>query len=827
MDGSAATGGAVAHGHVGRGRRAWSQLWQVPTFVAGVVAILCVAANAPFRAELREGPFGIELRSLRQGLCDRREPAELIAQAESLLTEVKHHPRREGELHFLAGSAYHRLAESAKNQTAAQTKAVDCLERALAIGVPAADVPALHHRLGTLLYRRRENVSRAVELMAQSVEQGADKPGPAYALLVEAYLNQTPPNLDAALAASQKMLELAGDAESTGQARWLRGDLLVRNERRPEALKELDRITGAISPALRITTRLLQARICAEEGLWHRAAASWKELLADAADVPGGPGRVLYSYGYCLTRTAPPNRELAATVWQQALELNGPARQAAGLRLGELRLTLAPDEPAPALAAWSAALRSIRSTMEYHNEYLDLATARALLEHGCRHFLDRREFGPAQQTAELYKRLAAPGVAEERWADAVEAEAQDWQTRATAGAVEEAALLEKARSHFHRAGIALEQAALVRPEEDQVDLYWRSGQCFLAAKDMAAAANALERFVMHAKDEPRLAQAWYSLAETQAGLGHKEQARQAYYKCIEFPATPFAGRARYQLAVDEMERKNYQHAKEILKQNLTAESPARDRESHEKSLYKMAGLVLQMRAFDEAAWYLKEAARQYPNNAYALVARDRLADCYRALAEETQAKIKELDAVKLDGLAPERKAAIDEMKLHQERTRRQWLEQSSTIHQNLADELKQRAAKRALTNEEASVRRKALFGIADRQFDMDNFTQALQLYERLQQDYSKQVESLIACYGIWRCAGVMVQSPEQIRFVREAAQNAAKTARADLEAMPADSEVFRGNNVWSRAQWLSWLDFVESRLSPTATPVIRTNPLAN
>jgi hypothetical protein len=346
----------------------------------------------------------------------------------------------------------------------------------------------------------------------------------------------------------------------------------------------------------------------------------------------------------------------------------------------------------------------------------------------------------------------------------------------------------------------------------------------LAAKDMAAAANALERFVMHAKDESRLAQAWYLLAETQVGLGHKDQARQAYYKCIEFPATPFAARARYQLAVDEMERKDYPHAKEILKQNLTAESPARDRESHEKSIYKMAGLLLQMHTYDEAAWYLKEAARQYPNNAYALAARDRLADCYRALAEETQDKIKELDAVMRDGLAPERKAAIDEMKLHQERTRRQWLEQAIAVHQSLADELKERAAKRPLTSEESALRRKALFGIADRQFDMDNFTQALQLYERLQQDYSKQVESLFACYGIWRCAGVM-QSPEQIRLVREAAQNAVKTARADLEAMPPDSDAFRGKNVWSRAQWFSWLDRIEANL--TSAPVVRSNPMGN
>src|SRR5437868_962197 len=113
MDGSSATGGLVAHGHVGRGRRAWSQLWQVPIFILGLLTFVLVAAHSPYRADLREGSFGLALRSLRQGLKDGQEPAALIAQAERLLAEVKHHPRREGELYFLAGSAYDRLAESA------------------------------------------------------------------------------------------------------------------------------------------------------------------------------------------------------------------------------------------------------------------------------------------------------------------------------------------------------------------------------------------------------------------------------------------------------------------------------------------------------------------------------------------------------------------------------------------------------------------------------------------------------------------------------------------------------------------------------------------
>jgi tetratricopeptide (TPR) repeat protein len=824
MNVTGATNALVARGQVGRGQRTLAQLWQVPTFFAGVLAFLCVAASASYRAELRDGPFGVALNRLRQGLREPTQPKELIDLAEALLVDVRQHPRREGETVFLAGSAYFRIAETSSKHVAAQTKALEYLEKALQIGVPQADVPALHHRLGVMLYRQGDDVPRAVALMAQSIGEGADEPRQAYALLAEAQLRLPAPDVDAALAAAQKLLELADNPEALAQARYLRGELLLRKEQRLEALKELDRISGDISPALRIKTRLLQARTCQDEGLWHRAAACWKELLADAANVPGGKGFVLLSQGHCLANAEPPSFAAAAAAWRSALELGGPEGQAAGLRLGELDLWLPPGDPAQALTAWTLALHPVRTARDYHNPHLDLDKARELFERACRHFIDAGLFERAQETAELYKKLAPAGVAEERWAQAVEAQAQELQKSAPA---ENAALRGKIHALFHRAGVAYEQAALTRLEHDPLEPSWRAARCYLAAADYARAAAALERFVALAKDEPRLAEAWFSLAETQVALHHKEQARQAYYKCMEFPATPYASRARYQLALEEIERKNFKHAKEILKQNLTVASPSVDRESHEKSLYKMAGLLLLMQAYDEAIWYLKEASRQYPNNANALIARDRLADCYALLAEHTQRKIQELESVNLETMSPERRAALEEMRAHQQRTQRQWLQQAGAVYQSLADELKERGTTRPLTKDESIMLRKALFGIAERHFDMNNFTEALRLYKVLQQDYSKQVESLFACLGIWKCVGVMVESPEQMRLARAAAASSIQLARADLDSLPADSEFFRGEGVWTKDNWLSWLDWVQAQLNPPAAPATRLNPLLN
>src|SRR5207244_2196723 len=162
----------------------------------------------------------------------------------------------------------------------------------------------------------------------------------------------------------------------------------------------------------------------------------------------------------------------AAVAWQEAMTLGGDEGQAAGLRLGELKLLGPTADANEGLAIWAKAIEKTRTPNEYQNQVLQLSRARQLLEKACRHFLD--------------------------------------------------------------------------------------------AKDFPRAAVMLDKFVRHAKDEGRLAEAWLSLAEASLAQGNKHKARTAYYKCIEFPLTPFAYRARYQLALEEIAAKNYSQALAIL-----------------------------------------------------------------------------------------------------------------------------------------------------------------------------------------------------------------------------------------------------------------------
>src|SRR5204863_7703332 len=112
----------------------------------------------------------------------------------------------------------------------------------------------------------------------------------------------------------------------------------------------------------------------------------------------------------------------AAEAWEQALALGGPDAQAAAWRLGEARLE---SEPSKALEWWGRALQGVRSANDFSNPLLELKQVRETLEQACRRFLEQGEFERVHQLADLYKRLAVPGRAEEWMGEAAGAQAKE------------------------------------------------------------------------------------------------------------------------------------------------------------------------------------------------------------------------------------------------------------------------------------------------------------------------------------------------------------------------------------------------------------------
>jgi hypothetical protein len=794
---------------VGRGRRTLGQLWQVPAFVLGVCAVLALALSTPWRHPSPARQFDELLGELRHGLDAVQDPDALVGLAERLLVQLPQFEDEAGAVHLLAGTAYFKQAEQ-RNQTQAPPlwkQASDHLEVALHRGTNERELPALNYRLGLALYRQRREAARAIDLMARGLDRGAAPARLGYQTLLQACLEAD--DLDAAVSASQRLLELSDGqaADVVARVRLNHAELLVRKGLRTEAIRELDQTSPTASVALQVQARLLRARLCEEERLWSEAAAERRQLLAQSEQAPGGKAAILLALGLCYSRMQPPNEAEAARAWRQAAALGGPAAQAAGLRLGELRMDAEPPELAATLTDWEQALASVKSPADYQNPHIDLDTLRALFERALLRAAGTGEHAQGQALAALYRKVAAPGGAEAKLAEATEAHAQHLLGDPSSSP-------EAARAEYRRAGHEYEVAARVDADAEYL---WQATRCYLSAQEPALAAAVLDRYGQAERNEERLAEGWLQLGEAFRGQNKQDEARRAYYKCIEFPATPYACRARYQLASELLSKKepgprDLVAARDILEQNLKGASL--DREAHEKSLYKLAWVLGQLQDFDRAAICLKEATSLYPNHPLALFSRQQLGECYRRLAEQAyQRELEHERKVRAD-LPDDKRQQADSVVAQQRRSRRDWLDKAVRTFQQLADELEARGrANKSLSDAEQVLLRRAIFNSAENHFDLGDYPEALRLYRQLLERHRGKVEGLIACERICRLVNVMTQSPEQARLVRTAALEAVRQAEDDLRQLDVAHPNFQGQGVWSRQNWLDWIAVTRRQLS--------------
>jgi predicted negative regulator of RcsB-dependent stress response len=785
----------------GRARRTLGQLWQVPTFLAGLFAFAAVAFSAPWRNSPERADFDDSLAALRQAV-ERALPADRLASlADQVLVRMQKYPDREAEARFLLGSASYRQA-LAKPTKEAAARIVDQLEQALLLGVSERDRFPLQYRLGWALYQQDKDLPRAIELIAASVDKSGEPALAGHQLLLQAYLQPPTPNLDGAEAAIQKLLDLTPDQEidALAKVRLAYSDVLTRKGQRLDALKELDRVGPKVSKDLRLKARWMQAKVCAEEGLWGRAIPAWEDLLADASTVPGGKGRVHYELGICHQHREPPNVVEAKRHWTKALEIGGEAGQAAGLRLGELRLLAGNTETDQAFTDWRLALESVKSPDDYRNSYFPLDQVRTMFEQALAHFHENQGHQRAQEVAELYRRLAPVGVAELKWAQAAEAHAKQLQGKAKESAT--TVPTEQVLAQFKRAGEAHEQAAQVVKGPERSSALWSSIRCFLAAKETAKSAILLKQFSELGAEEAQLAEGWYLVGELLRAAGQKDQAVAAYQSCIQFPATPFAARARYHLAIDAIDRKKLEEAREILQQNLNATGDAIDRESHEKSMYKMALLLVDLREYAAASVYLQSALTQYENNPLALHSREQWGEALRKLAEDDWKEEQKLRVASVvNETAAGQAARLATMQDHR-RKRLANLADAQKQYQKLLDELENRSRVQILDERSRELQRRGQLGIAECLIFMEEYTQALRQFQTIQQQHREHAITLVACHRVtFLLAGVLRSlDPAKTEEIDTICKQSVRMALEDLPKI-TDARFFAGPGVWPRERW--------------------------
>jgi tetratricopeptide (TPR) repeat protein len=750
-------------------------LWQAPIFVLGLAALAVVCVVRPPWRSVEAERAQRQLAAARQLL---RQPDAGRAQLQTMLERLEESlPRlsgQTGEVHFLLGSGYLRLAGTGAAARDTLTRACRHLEEAHALGVPERDQVRLSYQLGKAWFLTDADPRVVIEALTPAVDKGADDPFEGYGMLAQAYLRLPVPDVPGALRATEKQLALSLDDEPRlAPVRLLRGELLLRQGKTEEALHVLGNIGGSAPPDVLARARFLRGRSLQQEERWEEAAAVWKEALEDRRVAPREPGWTLYYLGVCHRRLEQRDEALRAWTLCAGRADAGEEGVAAALGLAELRMQ---EHSAAALEAFERALRDVNGPADWKNSLVDLGRVRALFEQGCAAYREAGDCERSLQLARLYEKIALPGVAAFLRGAAAAAGARQRQG-------------DEAKALFGQAGEAFEQAAAQASDPAELqERLWRAAECYRLGGDPERTVRTLDRFLKEERSTARLGEGWYHLAEALRERKDLKAASVAYRECIKH-ATPFAYRAFYQLALIDLAGGNVDNAVAVLRQNLSmlADRPDAegDAEAEEKSLYTLAGLLFQRRGrenYREAALRLERALRKYPDSPLAVRGRLQLAACHSLTADEEWR----------ESLPDQRNDEARQTFNQQYRSKKI---QAAREFEEVVNLLKKRPAE-ALTPEEQRYLRQALTAGADAWFLGGQYENAIKLYEQLASCDAGRLAEVFALQRILLIRRSLFQKAQEDgkpEVARRELEQARETLRRFRDALLAlDDKAFEG-----------------------------------
>jgi tetratricopeptide (TPR) repeat protein len=364
--------------------------------------------------------------------------------------------------------------------------------------------------------------------------------------------------------------------------------------------------------------------------------------------------------------------------------------------------------------------------------------------------------------------------------------------------------MDEARGRFHTAGEAFAKAAENSSSaSDRVEHLWLAVESYALANESKQTISVVDAmFKTREKesvpvDPQKLGKALFLRAEAHRALGENLMAEHYYGEAINYQ-TPYAYRARSQLAVIATEQKEIDKARTMLEQNLNLlhldSNP--DREALEKTLYALARLLFNSGDFSAAARQFKQALEKFRDNPEAMLALHQLADCYREMAA------KELkDSASNDSLLEQTKNKLKDQS-------RKNLHLAAQTYQELAKALSERAASQPLNKDEAKLLWQAQVNAAVCYYNGGNFSEAKPQFEQLAARYQGKTEELYALRGIANCywvtdiPGNKAHAQETVQKIRD---RLAKLRDADLNIGPDSID---------RRAWEAWLQQVSQSTNP-------------
>jgi tetratricopeptide (TPR) repeat protein len=754
-------------------KRVPSLRWQVPVFIAGLAALAFVGFGRPMWHISDSQRFERLLSEVREALGDSPPNLKKAHEAiEAALNRADQFPVRLAEAQFLAGDVYSRLADRSPASEAAAlwAKARLHLEEAAQGKVSEKDQGRFLYELGRARFHTGAPAPQIIDCLAPTVESIAEDRAEGYRMLTEVYLHLTPPNLQAALDANKKQIDLPQiDEKLLAPARLLRGKLFLQLHQPAEARKVLARIDKS-TPGIYAEARSLRAQTCQQEKLFQEAAQLWEEALNDGTRAqPNSPDQVHYSVGECYHQLG--RFPDAVANWEKAVQDGGDGAQAATLRLAETKL--AKQDLAGAEAGFEKALAGVKSAGEYHNALLGLKEAQGLIEKACKSFRVQGDYERSLKMADLYRRLAPPEAAQGLIGEA----ADEWAKNLDLDAKKKPQALKVHRE----AGAAYEKAAgLARTPADQAKWLWLSGDRFRKAQDLDQAVAMLRAYLRVEISPESRGQGWLALGTIFQEQQKEEEAREAFFKCIECPGV-HALRARYRLAKMHIDEGKLDDAELELKQNLKLLELTPDPESHEITLFMLADLYYHRGNFRFAGLRYQEALDQYPNNPATITVRWRLAECYRKLAQQETNRPNYPN--------------VNQGHL--------WMQMAKANYEKLVDDLTGLQARGLLKIDGEKILHQSEFMVAECCFELEQFAEAARIYDLLADRERYRVDGLTALKQSYRCY-MALHEPEKARAALD-------RLRETLRVL--DDNLFKGQpDEMDRKAWLKWLEWAEKQL---------------
>jgi tetratricopeptide (TPR) repeat protein len=793
-------GGLIGGLRVSLGQLVADQFRLLLLLVMNLAVVVGIVSTAVILRNRKPPPKPITLTAalaaLDQGhTADARRMAERLTGNKDITTEDWGGPD------FILGTVTARAADEAGGKQRAESFRLASLylARSRVRGFPPNREPAGLYLLGkSLCYCGR--LDEALPVLEQAQECGGEHANEIGLLLIEACLGIQPPELDKALAGSQRLLSKGQLTDAQRPKVFMRQALaLLRMDR----LKECAAALGQVSddPLLRGEVLLLRGWLAMKEGAAiKKTAAGTREAPRDAQDKfrqatdllrraqgqdPGDnhvARQAAYLMGLCLLErgelpSALNQMERTSRIFRDSPEYVAALYQQADIahRIGR---------HAESVSAYRRLASAYAQQGDFQNPWITAAQAKTAILDKCQEYFRAEKYETAILLSKSLAHLTPKAEALQLTASIYRAWGDNLLEQADRLPPQQADDLRKqGRTQLRRAGDSFAELARQQYTTRQYpEQLWKSADCYFAGHDFRGAAAVL-RLYLHNENRLRHAQALVDLGEAQLSMGDTRNALQSFYDCIQqHPRDVAIYRARLLASRTAVELGDLKQAEAFLQDNLSGEQLTPASKEWRDSLFALAELLHHTQRDRDAIQRLEEALQRYPDAPQATAARYLLADSSRRLAMNLRADLgKEISS-----------ALRGQRSVESNRLLKQAMENYMFLRENLG-----RRDAESLTEKDKALLRNSRFAVGVVCCELERYPEALRAFQSVANHNATSPEVLDAYLQIANVYRRMSRPAE--------ARTSLEQARLALRRIPPEVRCEQTTN-YSREQWSNLLD---------------------